>query len=74
MQKSHPATPFSRLRGYQGTASLGLDTDNSGDAHRHATKPMCFDSHQTTVSSHVVIAKSVAEMSVLFNTGYGEPP
>jgi hypothetical protein len=24
------------LRGYQGTASLGLNADKSGDAHRHA--------------------------------------
>ncbi|MGA3255384.1 MAG: hypothetical protein ABSD32_14935 [Mycobacterium sp.] len=27
-----------KWRGYQGTASVGLDTDNSGDAHRHATE------------------------------------
>jgi len=27
-----------KWRGYQGTASLGPDTDNSGDAHRHATE------------------------------------
>jgi hypothetical protein len=34
---------LSGLRLYQGIASLGLKTDKSGDAHRHAQQLDCGD-------------------------------
>jgi hypothetical protein len=34
VQESHPGDLLSKLRGYQGTASLGLETDKTRDLAR----------------------------------------